>query len=594
MQLNPAQQRAVDCDGHCLVVACPGSGKTRVITIKIGRLLKVYPDCRLLAVTFTRDSANELSRRVIQTIGEPLFRRACRIGTFHALCIRQLRNYGKLGKVATPREQSLFVRRAAAMAEPGMANEEAVAIIERAKGSLDTCPEQKSALYRCYSDLLASHQVSDLYDVVLDSVRLMRSGDIRPYPVRFMLVDEFQDTDPIQYEWVLLHARGGANTTVVGDDDQSIYSFRGSLGVRGMRNFVKDTGAEEITLGSNYRCRSEILSAADRLIRCNVERVEKLLVADRGHGGAILSLRQGARRDEAEAVADAVEEDAIDLGDKANTLFTRTVPDGRWCVLARTRRALDYVERELQIRGIQYYRSPGESFWSRAPYSIMLGLLDSLTSSQTSGLDHAIGHALMATVSKADASDALKKLHSQLGDHFGDIRDGAPINLEGFMANEAQVISELANLVVAWRQQIDAARFAMVIRGVAAWFAKFEMGEENKEIMTSAGETLCRLRGPIQARIQAITGERNKRDVQPQGVAILTMHGAKGLEFDHVWIVATEATTIPSSKSPDHEEERRLMYVAMTRAKDTLFMSSILSGHPSPFVIEAGCDPAGR
>ena len=276
----------MECDGHCLVVACPGSGKTRVITTKIGALLKRHPRSRIVAVTFTRESAAELTHRVTEEIGKPLFNAACRIGTFHSLCIRQLRNHNRIGKVAGPGEQVMFVKRAISMASPGMAWEEATGIIERAKGSLDGNEAQETDLYRAYAGLLSKHNVCDLYDVIRDSVRMMRTGEIRPYPAKFLLIDEFQDTDDIQLQWALEHAKAGTNVTVVGRRPEHL---RLAWGARLWRYAALYRGhqGEHITLGLNYRCRAEILGAADIVIRHNAARIDKALVAARGPGGGV-------------------------------------------------------------------------------------------------------------------------------------------------------------------------------------------------------------------------------------------------------------------------------------------------------------------
>ena len=592
MQLNPDQQRVVDSDGHCLVVACPGSGKTRVITTKIGALLKRHERARICAVTFTRDAAGELTHRVIQEVGDALFKSACRIGTFHSLAIRQLRNHNKLGKVASPLEQVTFLKRAIALGEPGMEYEEATAIVEKAKGALGSVPEQDHPIYRAYTKLLASHKVCDLYDVIRDSVKMMKSKEINPYPVQFMLVDEFQDTDNIQLEWVLEHARAGSNITVVGDDDQSIYGWRGALGYGGMQTFMHETGAEKITLGVNYRCFEEILSSADKLIQHNGARIDKALVAGRGKGGSVKAQRAGSRLHEAEQVAELIQSDCIPLTNPG-PLFRYTVPTGSWAVLARNRRLLDPIEEQLQARGIQYYRPPKESFWSRAPQSLMLSLLSALDGGNTGGIDHALNHGLVVKVGKSRAADAIKIVHDQFDGGFGALMQDASISTGSLMADEGAFIMDFASKLKGWYSQVQEGRFNFAIRAVASWFAALEDGEAQKERAVSAGSTLCKLQGTITMRVNAITSLNNSKE-RPQGVQLQTMHGSKGLEFDNVWIVGTESTTCPSPKSPDHEEERRLMYVAMTRAKNNLIMSSEMSSDPSPFVLESGHFPSAK
>lgn len=591
MQLNPEQRQVVDTDGHCRVVACPGSGKTRVITTKIGALLSRHPGCRICAVTFTRDAANELQKRIIKEVGEVVFKKSCRIGTFHSLTIRQLRGAGKLGKVAKPSEQTVYLKRAIALAAPMTSYEDASRLIEMVKTSLTEIPEMHAPVYVAYAELLKRNQVEDLYDVVRKAVQLMQSGELAPYPDQFMLVDEFQDTDHIQMLWVLLHAAKGTNVTVVGDDDQSIYGWRGALGYPGMQEFVQKTSAKEITLGINYRCREEILSAADRLITCNDARVPKRLFASRGKGGKIASLRFASRDDEADQIASTIRQVSIPINDNKSYVFDRTVQSGSWAVLSRNKRLLDRVETSLQIAGVRYRRSAGESLWSRPPFVHMLGLLASIQSGNRDGIDHALHHALSRRIGVGAAHSVMEKIHAQFPDKMHRLLDGGYVDDSNLLAEEATIVRGFCQRASAWRQMARDGRFQIVIRGVADWFSSYEDGDDDKKFVLSMGETICKLKGSLSQRANALSMASKENADEEDGVCLYTMHSSKGLEFDNVWIVGTEVTTIPSPKTLDFEEERRLMYVAMTRAKDNLFLSSILPDEPSPFVIDAGLDP---
>ena len=592
MKLNPDQQRVVDTDGHCRVVACPGSVKTRVVTTKIGALLKRHPGARICAVTFTRDAAAELQHRVVTEIGESVYKRQCRIGTFHSLAIRQLRNSNRLGKVASPSEQVSYLKRAIALVDPSMSYEDATYIIEKAKTSLVDCPEWQNDLYKAYSEILSRNKVEDLYDVIRNALTLMKSGEVKPYPDQFMMVDEFQDTDHIQLEWVLHHANNGTAVTVVGDDDQSIYSWRGALGFPGMQDFVSRTRAEAITLAVNYRCHEEILSAAGRLITCNSERVDKQLRSFRGPGGRISSLRFASREDEAENLATSILDVSIPITDNPSILFNRTVPKDSWAVLARSKRLLDAVETALQCSGIRYRRSSGESLWSRPPFVFMLGLIKSIQTGARDGIDHALHHALSRRVGVQSAHTALKKLHDQFPSDFAAIFTGAHIDQRDMLGEESSVITAFAQRGKAWRALALDGKFAIVIRGVTEWFASFESGENDKAFVIRMGETIVRLNGSLVQRANALSMSSN--EPAGDGVCLYTMHGSKGLEFNNVWIIGTEATTIPSPKNPNFEEERRLMYVAMTRAKDRLIISSSIPDEPSQFVFDAGLDPRNQ
>lgn len=588
MQLNTDQARVVESDGHCLVVAGPGSGKTRVITTKIGALLKRNPTWRIVAVTFTKASARELSHRVSLEIGEALFHQRCRINTFHSLAIRLLRNNRKPANIAGPGQQNQYLRRAMALVDPEMTWEVATSILEKAKGSLDPVPEQDHPLHREYAKLLQRAAVIDLYDVMRLSVQWMREGQIQPFPCQYMLVDEFQDTDAMQLMWVLEHAKRGTGVMVVGDDDQSIYSFRGSLGYAGMTQFRDTVGAEQITLGVNYRCRAEILAAADALVRNNSARITKELLAAKGPGGLINSIRCSDRDDEAARVAQAVMQTAKP---QKTALFNYHVPAGSWAVLARGNRVLDRVELVLQDKGIEYWRPSGESIWSRSPFVHMLGLLASIQTDASAGVEGALNHGLTARIGAKDAHTLIGQLHGAVGDDLGRLlTEHFDIDYESMMPEAAKVVREFIQRAQAWKRAVLDGKIKLAIRGVADWFASFERGADDQKLVLRLGETICRLNGSLNQRVQTLSTKKESDEI-PNGVALHTMHGSKGLEFDNVWIIATECTSIPSQKSLDYEEERRLMYVAMTRAKEVLHLSSVVPDEPSPFVIEAGCNP---
>lgn len=585
IQLNPEQQEVVDHDGHCLVVACPGSGKTRVIVVKIGHILSKNPRSRVCAVTFTRDSANELKKRLVGDIGAEIVNKRTRVGTFHSLAIRQLRASGQVGKVASPAEQQIFVQRALAASEAEMTFEEAVQTIETVKSSRTPVPEEDSPLYLAYANLLKRAQVEDLYDVLKKSLTLMQQGAVPAYPVEYMLVDEFQDTDEVQLAWVLEHVKAGTRVTVVGDDDQSVYSFRRALGYQGMDRFRMATDATLISLGTNYRCRSEILSAAERLICHNKERIDKALKAARGTGGGVMSLRYRSRPTEAEAVIEAILPHVIPMLN--DPWFTYTVPAGQWAVLARNRRTLDCVEQALHSRRIRYVRPPSESIWTRPPFVFFISLLRSVQTGSADGIDQTLHYS-------GFAQEHIELIHDAMQPEAWRLLDGQLPALAGLPDDLSKTLKNFSTRAAGWRSQARQGNYRLAILGVADWFSERIRNPDEKELFTTLAESVCRLNGSLAQRVNTLTLPSNGAgddDEGPSGVALMTMHGSKGLEFDNVWIIASEDGVIPSPKNHVYDEERRLMYVAMTRAKNQLYMSSRVTEQPSPFVIESGYDP---
>ena len=579
--LNREQQEVVDHDGHCLVVACPGSGKTRVIIEKIAHILSSDPKARLCAVTFTRDAAIELKKRLAQKTDKQVIRGRTQVGTFHSLAIRQLRSTGNLGKVATPAEQAAFVYRACRVAEDEVPYEEAVRIIETVKSSRTTVPEEDSPVYQAYAAILRQAQVDDLYDVLKRSLIMMQQGEVPPYPVEYMLVDEFQDTDEIQLAWVLEHVKGGTKVTVVGDDDQSVYSFRRALGYAGMERFRAATNAQLIALGTNYRCLAEILSAGHALIRCNSERIQKSLVAARGPGGSVTSTRCTTRTEEAEAVVERIWSDVVALPD--NRRFQYTVPEGKWAVLARNRRTLDCVEHALNERRIRYIRPPSDSIWNRTPFVQFIALLRSVQTGAVDGIDQTLSFSGLD-------QDQLNAVHQGLQGTFWRLIDGELPALDDLPDDAWKTLKDFARKASGWRNAVRGGNYNLAIEGVAQWFEDHLRDPDDLELLADLKASVCRLNGSLAQRANSLTLP-DDNDSGTSGVALMTMHGSKGLEFDNVWIFAAEDGVIPSKKNPVYDEERRLMYVGMTRAKDALFMSSRVSAMPSPFVIESGHDP---
>jgi hypothetical protein len=287
LPLDAAQAEAVAADGHCLILACPGAGKTRTLAAKSARLLKAAPGARVCAVTFTREAAREIRARILQEAGEGAEGRVV-AGTFHALCWRQLG--GSREPVAGEGERSAYAARAAAAVRAELQPETALAIIEACKaGSPVPFPGLDTGrLLAAYQEILLRNGKIDFQDLVARALEGMRRGTVAPVPATHLLVDEFQDTDESQLAWVFAHARAGAQVTAVGDDDQSIYGWRRALGHEGMERFAAHLGAKRLFLGTNYRSRPEIVEAAARLIERNRGRQAKALRSARPPGGRVI------------------------------------------------------------------------------------------------------------------------------------------------------------------------------------------------------------------------------------------------------------------------------------------------------------------
>jgi DNA helicase-2/ATP-dependent DNA helicase PcrA len=609
--LNANQQAAVDEDRNTVVVAGPGSGKTRVIIAKILKIQSADPKNRVCAVTFTRDAANELTLRVERELVEAFGARRgkellgqCRIGTFHSLTIQQLREIGQLGKLATPKEQSGFIAlaaRSAATPEGTMSYEDAVMAIENAKCSmLRDATLMRAPVVETYQRVLQRNRMGDLYDVIRDAVLGMRDGRVKPMqsgglPCTHLLVDEFQDSDEVQYAWIMEHVTRGIQTMVVGDDDQTIFEWRRALGYKGVQQFKEDAGACEIVLGENYRCREEILSYADNLIRYNRgSRIEKRLVAAKGRGGSVETLAAETQLEQAELLIEQIEPFCVP---SETDRFTFTVEQGAWSIIARNHLCLNTIEAQLICKGIQYQRAGG-GLWKLTYLAVFLALLKSLQQGTSSGIEIAFHH--MGVESKS-----LDELHRVANGKFSRYLDGEILHFESIGSKDAAFLTNFALKASGWRDSLKIGAYNHVITGVAALVQEELLHRQNDapkvkllgvaaDIVMGMGKYTIRTAGggtrspSLSERVNKLEEPRPKGGA---GVALHTMHSCKGLEFDNVGIFEVSTGIIPDAERIDDINDRRLLYVAMTRARERLFMS-YKSAARSRFFDEIGLLPS--
>jgi len=569
--LDHQQTMAVSHPGHLLLSACPGSGKTRVLSSRAARLLSDSRG-RLVAVTFTRDSAGELRRRIVETCQVSPGRRLL-TGTFHSLCLNQFSRAKMKVRVLSGGEQHTVLRRAWEKTPVAqiLTFDEAQKGVETIKSSLDPPPAPDSplgAMYRAYQESLALMGVFDFPDLLRESVRLMHSGDLRPLPADWMLVDEAQDMDEVQYAWIQCHADAGMQVTIVGDDDQSIYGWRWALGYDGMMRFRRDLGAEHLQLSTNYRCAPNIIQAAANMIASNKARVDKAIRPFKREQGRVELFKAADRIAESQMIFSAIRED----------------PSERWAVLARTNRLLDLVELGLCAGEIPCRRVGGRKFWDAPEPAVFLALVRSL--------------------SKGDGVGELLALHwAGIPQSFLDaIPTGcgwqaAAAHLKG--AEEAlgkpgrKQVATLIQRRAEWVEAMRLGRVRLAISGIAGWLRSQEKDARKATIFTWCEEALNKMSGGVEQRIFSLTQNSRKEKDQADGVnvVLMTVHNSKGLEFPNVWIIAAEEGILPHSDSAV-EEERRLMYVGMTRAERRLVLShTTTDAKPSRFLSEAGLQP---
>lgn len=563
--LNPYQARAVKASGHCTVLACPGSGKTRVLSERASRLLASHDMGRLCAVTFTRDAAQELRSRILASCGEAHAKRLA-VGTFHSLALAHLRRAsgGQPPRLLAEGERVSLLRRCWQQHGSEEPFDDLVRAIDAAKARLYPAPfanATQEAVFRAYQDLLASEGAMDFADLLLACVQRIASGQLPPLPVRWMLVDEAQDMDEVQMEWVLLHGRAGTEVTLVGDDDQSLYAFRQALGYSGLQRVTTALSATETTLPINYRCAANILDHAARLIAHNQHRAAKKIIAHRQDNGEIRVIRCPDRWSEVDMVVDAI----------------RQSPRGtQWAVLARTNNILDAVEVGLSGARVEFARSGGKSVWEHSIGSVLCGLLRSVLDDSWTGIANALSFCGVQA--------------GWINDHSRRSRGGCVARLHAAVEHASddatrKLLMGLRMGMIAWLEQSSKDRASLVVHGVAAFLAECCTPPQASLLRKLEG-ALIKLSGSLAQRLAFVTRSSPAGRRAPH-VHIMTLHASKGLEFDSVWIVGCEDGTLPHADS-DEEDERRLMYVGMTRAKNRLVVSSAVEeGPPSRFLEEA-------
>jgi superfamily I DNA/RNA helicase len=561
--LNPQQREVAETRRHCLAVAGPGAGKTKTIATKVALLLS-DPKSLVGAVTFSKDAAVEMRHRILK-LSSPDAKRRLVDGTFHSLAFRQLRKPGGAKcDIASDGDRTGLLARVLAEHGFNWKVEEAVPVIEKIKTNFGrvTAGTQEAVLYNAYQQALERNGKIDFQDMLRLSVAGMESGEIKPYAFTDLIVDEFQDTDPLQYRWVELHAMAGAHVTVVGDDDQSIYGFRAALGFRGMESFASSFEARRVVLGSNYRCRDEILSAADRVIRNNVDRIPKRLVAERGAGGALQSQR--------------FDDEYADAAAAVEALAPKLAAGQSCAILARTNRILDPIESVCRSHGVNYYRASGQSVLNRPQGALMCNLLEIVQGTKQNGLDAVLAHSGMST---AD----LSALHRLMGATLVQQQKKELVAI-GLSEDTATAYRGFMKRLSEWQALTSRQAYSLALEGGLEWMLGYAKGDTAIRAIQATYDVISRLNGPFNERIEFLKRDNNK---PVEGALILTtMHSSKGLEWDHVWITRAEEGVVPDEKSPE-SEERRLFYVAMTRARDSLVISTIRKNPVSRFVIES-------
>jgi DNA helicase-2/ATP-dependent DNA helicase PcrA len=616
--LNPEQRAAVEhFEGPILALAGAGSGKTRVLTNRIAHLIEEHgvDPAAILAVTFTNKAAGEMRHRVRTLLGhEPA---GMWIGTFHSIGARLLRKHApRLGwspnfsiydsdqslreikrvmdKLNIP--QKRWHPEAVRSAISGAKNQ-LVGPDEYAKLAADAFTQVVADIYPQYQTTLKEQNAFDFDDLLVKPVELFQHVPeiLRVYRDRFqfVLVDEYQDTNHAQYKFLEQLAREHGNLMVVGDDDQSIYGWRGA-DIRNILDFEKDfPNTRIIRLEQNYRSSGNILAAANRVIAQNTKRKGKTLRTEAGPGELLTKVESLDERDEAEWIVTEIEKR---LGENN----TRTPRD--FVVLYRTNSQSRAHEEALIRHDVPYQIIGGTRFYERREIMDVLAYLRLISNPRDAGAfdrivnypRRGIGDTSKTTLLAWAAEQRIGPLEAAArADHIPNLRGAAATALLAFAgliqrytALAAHIkVGELLEKLIEEIGLIDALReegpegddrIENVKELVASAHALAESPDELTEEAEDIAETDFTQLDLFLQRVSLIA-DVDKHDPEAKAVTLMTLHNAKGLEFPFVFIAGLEDGLFPLARAYDEpdllEEERRLFYVGITRGEEKVYLT---------------------
>ncbi|HET7168443.1 MAG TPA: UvrD-helicase domain-containing protein [Candidatus Limnocylindrales bacterium] len=626
--LNPEQARAVTTtDGPLLILAGAGSGKTRVLAHRIAYLVGVkgVPPFRILAVTFTNKAAAELRERIISLVGEG--GRDVQAGTFHALCARVLRQDGEAIGISrrfviydTDDQQALMkqVLREQDLPLTGEFRPSAVlGAISRAKNEMldPTFLAEHAANHRertiarlatRYQERLVGARALDFDDLLLEAVRLFEEAPdvLAKYQERwrYLHVDEYQDTNRAQYLWVKALAAKYGNLAVVGDDDQSIYSWRGA-DLRNILDFERDwPTAAVVKLERNYRSTQLILDAAHAVVSRNTARKDKQLWTDNAGGLKIQRFEAYNEDEEAEWIARQIE----GLVGGRGTVLTRRADESDVdtkfrardiAVMYRMNAQSRAIEESFLRYGIRYQLIGGTRFYARREVKDALAYLRILRSDTDSVSferiinvpSRSIGDKTVELLRGAAA--ATDPDSGEPATYWSAIERAARGDIPTLVSRTRVALAEFAALVRRLRSRVGVLALPELLddvletSGYRAMLADgSEDGEERWANLLELREVTTRYddldpEDALDRLLEetALVADQDAYEGDADAVTLITLHAAKGLEFPVVFIAGLEEGLFPHSRALDDErqleEERRLAYVGITRAKRRLYLS---------------------
>ena len=602
--LNDKQKEAVlSTEGPCLVIAGAGSGKTKVLTHKIAYLMqeKNVKPWSILAITFTNKAANEMKERVENLVGDVA--KDMWIGTFHSICVRILRRYiDRIGFTSSfiifdSSDQRTLVKQCLKQLniDDKMLNDRAVlSEISNAKNEMlepdayklrtnnEIRKETIAKVYELYQKRLRENNAIDFDDIINYTIRILSENpDVLEYysnKFEYVLVDEYQDTNKAQFTLVSILAALHGNITVVGDNDQGIYSFRGA-DITNILNFEKDfPGTKIIKLEQNYRCTQNILDAANAVIKNNETKYEKKLWTENGKGGMITVFRGNDEYDEANFIVENI--------NKLRREEYMTYND--FAILYRMNSQSRSIEDILRRENVPYKIIGGLKFYERKEIKDTIAYLRLIQNpSDNLSLTRIINEPKRG-IGKTSLDNVQQIAMQSETSMYDVIKRADEFGLNRVFANSREFVSQIEEL----RAKKDNIKISDLIKETLnkTGYTKALEDEDTteaetrleniEEFLTVAMEFEEQMaENSLEEFLEGITlsSDLDNADDQEDSVTLMTLHSAKGLEFPVVFLVGMEEGIFPGYKSigepKELEEERRLCYVGITRAKQYLFLT---------------------
>ncbi len=608
--LNPKQRAVAETtEGPVLALAGAGTGKTHTVIARIANIIRSGTDpYNILAVTFTNKAAGELKSRLRKNLPRNIDLKKMIASTFHSLALQIIRRdaellgYKKYFSIADQSEQYGIIRKAAKhvvgcsklrpeemLSEISKLKSKGLSHQEFALRAIDDWQISLASVYRKYQDQLRFRNAMDFDDLLVKALELLHQ---HPEPqeywqnrCRYIMVDEFQDTSSIQYELIRILAQRWKNICVVGDDDQSIYSWRGAVPENILTFHHTFHGAKVIYLEENYRSTNAILQTANAVIKNNTNRHEKELWSNLGLGSKVRYIECHDQQHEAEFIVKEIKD----------KITEDNITPSSFAIIVRANALTRTFEGELANARIPYEVIGGQSFFDMKEVRDILSFLTVIENPDADG-------ALMRIINVPARGIGEKSIEKLIAHARQKHRSISSIlseagNIDGIPAKAALACQELEQMLTKWRNELNTHGVSNIVEMIikdtdyveevehlyddplqraSRLEAANDVGESlrNSSAESSLGEFLQ------EATLSWKEKKSEKRDKPEDTVKIITIHSAKGLEYRNVYIARVEDGILPHRSAEEEntiDEERRLFYVGITRARVELTISRCLN-----------------